>query len=421
MGRSADVPRSAGRTDGDDSGCTVLHVDMDAFYASVETRRRPELRGRPVIVGGSQRGVVAAASYEARRFGVRSAMPMVQARRLCPHAVVLPPDMAAYAAASVTVMGMLRDVTPLVEPLSLDEAFLDVAGGIRRLGRPAVIAATISDRIANELGVTCSVGVAATKFVAKLASARCKPDGLLVVPAAETLAFLHPLPVTVLWGVGARTADALYRLGIRTVGDLAEVPAQTLRRAVGVAQADHLGALARGVDPRPVQEREVEKSISADHTTATDLTGQAEVSAELLRLSEHVAGRLRQRHMVAQTVGIKVRFADFHTVSRVRTLSGWTDATEAIYRAALDLYRSLDLDQPRIRLLGVRAEKLCDIADAAEQLVLDLPAPRGQHPVGSGTGAVPPSRRPSADSAVDRARARFGTGAVQFGTLLPSD
>jgi DNA polymerase IV len=418
MGRSADVPRSAGRTDGDDSGCSVLHVDMDAFYASVEVRRRPHLRGQPVIVGGSQRGVVAAASYEARRFGVRSAMPMVQARRLCPHAVVLPPDMAAYAAASATVMGILRDVTPLVEPLSLDEAFLDVSGAIRRLGRPAVIAAAIKDRVASELGVTCSVGVAATKFVAKLASARCKPDGLLVVPAAETLAFLQPLPVTVLWGVGARTADALYRLGIRTVGDLAEVPADALRRAVGVAQAEHLGALARGLDPRPVQERDVEKSISADNTTATDLTGLEEVSAQLLRLSEHVAGRLRQRHMVAQTVGIKVRFADFHTVGRVRTLPGWTDATDVIYRAVLGLYRSLDLDQPRIRLLGVRGEKLRDTAAAAEQLVLDLPAPQAQQPVPSGT-AVPRSRRRSPDRAVDWVRARFGSGAVQFGTLLP--
>src|SRR5579875_3582364 len=181
MGRSADLPRTTGRFDGDDSGCPILHVDMDAFFASVEIRRRPELRGRPVVVGGGHRGVVAAASYEARAFGVRSAMPMSQALRRCPHAVVLPPDRAAYQAASSTVMSILRDVTPLVEPLSLDEAFIDVSGTIRALGRPARIAELIRERVAAELQLTCSGGVAPTKFVAKLASARCKPDGLIVV------------------------------------------------------------------------------------------------------------------------------------------------------------------------------------------------------------------------------------------------
>ncbi|MGN6608029.1 MAG: DNA polymerase IV, partial [Jatrophihabitans sp.] len=220
MGRSADLPRSAGQFDGDDTGCTVLHVDMDAFFASVEIRRRPELRGRPVVVGGSRRGVVAAASYEARRYGIRSAMPMSQALRRCPQAIVLPPDRAAYAQASADVMAILRDVTPLVEPLSFDEAFLDVAGAVRRLGRPGLIAQQIRARVARELQLTCSVGVASTKFVAKLASARCKPDGLLVVPAGATLRFLHPLPATALWGVGERTGEALHRIGVRTVGDV---------------------------------------------------------------------------------------------------------------------------------------------------------------------------------------------------------
>ncbi len=186
MGRSADVPRVSGRTGGDDSGCPILHVDMDAFYASVEIQRRPELAGRPVLVGGTTRGVVAAASYEARRFGVRSAMSMTRALQLCPHAVVLPPDRAAYSAASAQVMAILRSVTPLVEPLSLDEAFLDVRGAIGLLGRPLDIAASIREQIVTTLGLTCSVGIAATKFVAKVASARCKPDGMLVVPAAET-------------------------------------------------------------------------------------------------------------------------------------------------------------------------------------------------------------------------------------------
>src|SRR5215475_7651234 len=270
MGRSADIPRVAGRSDGDDTGCTILHVDMDAFFASVEIRRRPDLRGKPVIVGGSTRGVVAAASYEARRFGVRSAMPMGQALRLCRHAVVLPPDRAAYSEASSDVMAILRDVTPLVEPLSLDEAFLDVGGAQRLLGAPLHIAGAIRTRVAAELSLTCSVGIAATKFVAKLASARCKPDGLLLVPAAQTLEFLHPLPVTVLWGVGARTAQPLHRLGVRTVGDLADIPITTLRRAVGVAVAEHLHALAHGQDPREVETPDVEKSISADHTTRSE-------------------------------------------------------------------------------------------------------------------------------------------------------
>src|SRR5947208_6074000 len=244
MGRSADLPRTAGLFDGDDNGCTMLHVDMDAFFASVEVKRRPELLGRPVIVGGGQRGVVAAASYEARRYGVRSAMSMRQALRRCPAAVVLPHDRAAYAAASGEVMTVLREITPLVEPLSLDEAFLDVAGAVRSQGRPGVIAAAIRARVVDQLGLTCSVGVAPTKFVAKLASARCKPDGLLVVPAARVLEFLRPLPVTALWGVGAKTAEPLHRLGIQTVGELAATPLDTLRRAVGSAAAEHLPTLA---------------------------------------------------------------------------------------------------------------------------------------------------------------------------------
>src|SRR3954451_1144372 len=256
MGRSADLPRTAGLFDGDDLGCCMLHVDMDAFYASVEIKKRPELHGRPVVVGGTQRGVVAAASYEARRYGIRSAMSMSQALRRCPHAVVLPPDRAAYSAASAEVMAILRDVTPLVEPLSLDEAFLDVAGATRLHGRPGLIAASIRARVVERLGLTCSVGVAPTKFVAKLASARCKPNGLLVVPAARVLEFLQPLPVTALWGVGAKTAEPLHRLGIQTVGELAATPLDTLRRAVGSAAAEHLSTLAHGIDPRTVDPNE---------------------------------------------------------------------------------------------------------------------------------------------------------------------
>jgi len=402
MGRSADVPRVAGRSDGDDTGCTILHVDMDAFYASVEVRRRPELRGKPVIVGGSTRGVVAAASYEARRFGVRSAMPMGQALRLCRHAVVLPPDRAAYSEASSDVMAILRDVTPLVEPLSLDEAFLDVAGAQRLLGTPLQIAQAIRARVAAELSLTCSVGVAATKFVAKLASARCKPDGLLLVPAAQTLEFLHPLPVTVLWGVGARTAQPLHRLGVRSVGDLADIPITTLRRGVGIAVADHLHALAHGHDPRAVETQDVEKSISADHTTAVDLVDEADVSRELLQLCVEVGQRLRARGWVAKTVGIKIRFADFRTVTRVRTVADWVDSTAELHDIALELYRALHLDRPRIRLVGVKAEHFADAAGTARQPTLDE--------------AARPSS-PRVDQVADATQARFGPAALRPAAL----
>jgi DNA polymerase-4 len=380
---------------------------MDAFFASVEIKKRPELRGKPVVVGGGQRGVVAAASYEARRYGVYSAMSMSQALRRCPGAVVLPPDRAAYSAASAQVMAILRGITPLVEPLSLDEAFLDVSGATRIQGRPGVIAAAIRNRIVAELGLTCSVGVAPTKFVAKLASARCKPDGMLVVPAVRVLDFLHPLPVTALWGVGARTAETLHRLGVRTVGDLAETPLDTLRRSVGSASAEHLSALAHGIDPRPVQPDEVEKSISADRTLDVDITAEAAVCRELLRLSEEVGTRVRARGFAARTIGIKIRYADFRTVTRVRTLPAWTASTGEIYETAVALYRSLNLDQPRIRLVGVKCEALRETDSVPEQLTLNLSSEAMDAPV-----------RSRADLAIDAARARFGAAAVQPGTLL---
>jgi DNA polymerase-4 len=401
MGRSADVPRTADQLTGDDTGCPILHVDMDAFYASVEIRRNPALRGRPVVVGGSVRGVVAAASYEARRYGIRSAMPMSQAVRLCRDLVVLPPDRELYAATSRQVMAILRDVTPLVEPLSLDEAFLDVSGAARLAGTPSQIARGIRGRVRDELGLTCSVGVAPTKFVAKLASARCKPDGLLVVPAARVLEFLHPLPVTVLWGVGAKTADAVHRLGVRTVAELAATPLDALRRAVGTAVAEHLHALANGVDPRSVQPHDTEKSISAERTYDTDLLDEAAVHRELARLADEVGQRVRGRGLVARTVGIKIRFADFSTVTRARTLPGWTDSTETVRETAAALYRGIGLDRPRIRLVGVRCENFRDASRAPEQLTLDAPGL---------------DRSPAVDRAVDAARERFGPGAVRFGS-----
>jgi DNA polymerase-4 len=405
MGRSADLPRSSGEIDGNDTGCHLLHVDMDAFFASVEIRARPELKGLPVVVGGAEgRGVVAAASYAARAYGVRSAMSMGQALRLCPKAVVISPSRGAYTEASRAVMKIFADFTPSIEPLSLDEAFLDVSGAVGLFGRPAEIARQIRRRVAEEQQLTCSVGVASIKSVAKLASGSCKPDGLRVVPKDGVLDFLHPLPVTALWGVGQRTAEPLRRLGIRTVGDLAATPLDTLRRAVGTASADHLHALANGRDERVVTAREPEKSISTDRTLLADLLTEAEVARELLRGAGEVSERLRQANRTARTVGIKIRFADFTTVTRVHTLAEPTQASTVVYAEALALYRGLRLDQPRVRLVGVKVENLRP-ADEATQLALDL------------SGAESRSAD-AADRAIDALTARFGDSAVRPASLL---
>jgi hypothetical protein len=260
-------PPRSGDGPPDDTGCTVLHVDMDAFYASASLIDRPELRGTPVIIGGGGRSVVLSATYEARAFGVTSAMPMTRARRLCPQATVISPDHDRYAAISEAVMATFASVTDRVEPLSLDEAFLDIAGAVRRLGPPTTIAQWLRDTIADEQGITCSVGVASTKFVAKLASGLAKPDGLLVVPQTEVVAFLHQLPVGALWGVGDRTEEALQRLGLHTVADLAHTPVDTLRRALGDATGAHLHDLAWGRDARRV----VPAAAREEHRLGRDL------------------------------------------------------------------------------------------------------------------------------------------------------
>ena len=408
MGRSADLPRSSGEIDGDDTGCHVLHVDMDAFFASVEIRARPQLRGLPVVVGGTGgRGVVLAASYPARTFGVRSAMPMGQALRLCPQLVVVSPDRKAYTEASSAVMRIFADFTPMVEPLSLDEAFLDVSGAVGLFGRPAEIARQIRRRVLSEHELTCSVGVAPIKSVAKLASGSCKPDGLRVVSKAAVLDFLHPLPVTALWGVGQRTAEPLRRLGIATVGELAATPLDALRRAVGNASAEHLHALANGRDERAVNPSQVEKSISTDRTLARDLLTEAEVCQELLRGSGEVAERLRHAGWVARTVGIKIRFADFTTVTRVHTLPEPTDVAAVVYAETVKLYRSLKLDRPRIRLVGVKAENLRPAGEAT-QLALDL--------FGEQKRANGPAER-----VIDALTARFGKPVVGPASLLGQD
>ena len=387
----------------DDTGCTVLHVDMDAFYASVELLSRPDLVGKPVIVGGSPRGVVLSATYEARAFGVHSAMPSTRAQRLCPQAVFLSPDFERYTRASAGVMAVFRSVTPLVEPLSLDEAFLDVSGAQRRLGSPAQIAAYIKARIADEQGLPCSVGVASTKFVAKVASARCKPNGLLVVPAGGVTAFLHPLPVSALWGVGPSTEKHLQALGLRTVGEIAATPVEELQVALGSHLGAHLAALADGRDERAVNPHEPERSIGSEETFFHDLDDPDQIRRELLRLAERTAARLRSARLEGRTVSIKIRFADFTTITRSRTLREPTDVAQIVFATARALYETHVSRSARLRLVGVRVEGLHPAGAAPVQLALDEAERRG---------------RRDAEIAADRAVERFGRGAVRPATLL---
>jgi DNA polymerase-4 len=302
-------------------------------------------------------------------------------------------------------MALFRSITPLVEPLSLDEAFLDVSGAGRRLGDAVAIGEYLRARVFDEQGITCSVGVAGTKFVAKLASTAAKPDGLLVVRPAEVMAFLHPLPVGALWGVGAKTEEVLLRLGLRTVGDLAHVPVRTLQRAVGPAAGAHLHELSWGRDPRRVVPDEPERSTGHEETFGTDVDDPAVIHRELLRLSERTAGRLRSGGWLARTVTIKVRFADFATITRSRTLDVATDVGQEVYDTARALFDALGLDRARIRLVGVRAERLVRAGSTPRQLEL---------------GAREHGRR-EAELAADRAARRFGAGAVRPATLLHPD
>ncbi len=377
---------------------------MDAFYAAVEVRRRPELRGRPVVVGGTgNRGVVAAASYEARVFGIRSAMPSTRARRLCPHAVFLPGDHAHYGEVSKRVMDILADVTPLVEPLSLDEAFLDVRGATRLLGPAPALAAQIRARILEQEQLTCSVGVASSKFMAKLATERAKPrvepsgpvwgTGVHVVAAGAELDFLHPLPATALFGVGPATSRRLTRLGVETVGDLAALPESSLTAALGAASGRHLHRLANGIDDRPVVVDRAPRSISHEETFSRDLHAEAALEAEATRLGDAVARRLRASSLVARTITLKVRFGDFRTITRSLTLPEATDSGRAVVSAARDLLAAVDT-APGVRLLGVGASGLAPAE--AEQLSFE-----------DGSEA-----HDAAEQVTDRIRDRFGSSAI---------
>ncbi|KQU70308.1 DNA polymerase IV [Phycicoccus sp. Root563] len=394
--RSADRPP-------DDTGCTVLHVDMDAFYASASLLSRPDLVGTPVIIGGGgNRGVVLSATYEARRFGVASAMPMSRARRLCPQATVIAPDHALYSQISAAVMATFDTITPIVEPLSLDEAFLDVAGSVRRLGNPARIGQLVRDTIHDEQGITCSVGVAPTKFVAKLASGLAKPDGLVVVPRDEVVSFVQQLPVGALWGVGDKTEETLLRLGLHTVADIAHTPLDTLRRALGESAGPHLHDLSWGRDPRGVEPVRRERSIGSDETFEFDIDDPVQIHRHLLKLSDRTAARVRSAGMLGRTVTVRVRFSDFTTITRSKTLRDPTDVSREIYETARSLYDALGLQRARIRLVGVRMEGLVDSAGAPIQGLLDEPDHGWRE----------------ADRAVDRASARFGAGSVRPAALI---
>ncbi|WP_418277224.1 DNA polymerase IV [Isoptericola jiangsuensis] len=400
------APRASGaRRDwgSDESGASILHVDMDAFFASVELARRPELRGLPVIVGGRERGVVLAATYEARAFGVRSATSMAHALRLCPQAVVVPPDHGAYREVSRSVMEMLAEITAVVEQVSVDEAFLDVAGARRRLGPATRIGEELRERVRREHGITCSVGIARNKLVAKLASTHAKPDGLMLVPASATEAFLRTLPVGAMWGVGDKTEQVLARWGITTVAELADTDVDVLRAAVGKVSGAHLHDLAWGRDPRPVVAGRAERSIGAESTFGQDVRDLAEVSRRLRTLADRVAARLRGHDVVARTVALKVRTSDFRTLTRSRTLAVPTDVAQEVFVVARDLLAAVDLRGLPVRLVGVRAENLQERAVTVTQpSIFEVDEPR-------------PEARRDAEVAVDAVRERFGSASIALG------
>jgi DNA polymerase-4 len=390
---------------------TILHVDMDAFYAAVEVLQDPSLAGKPVIVGGTgDRGVVAACSYEARVFGVHSAMPSTRARRLCPHAVFLSGRFDLYSEYSRRIHDVFTSFTPLVEGIALDEAFLDVAGSRRLFGDPPKIANQIRTRVRDDVGLSACVGVATTKFVAKLASQAAKPTadhrgirqgrGVVVVAPGEELAFLHPLPVQRLWGVGPATRQRLERFGVRTIGDLAALPEASLVAALGSAVGHHLHALAWARDDRAVEPEQQAKSISHEETYARDHHDLITLRRETVRLGDSVAARLRKHDLAGRTVSIKVRFHDFRTITRSRTLPSAVDRAIDITRTASELLEQID-PSPGVRLFGVSVSGLVD--QRTRQLTLDdLDA--------AGWGGV--------TEAIDRVRGRFGEDAVGPAALV---
>ena len=381
---------------------TILHADVDSFYASVEQRDDPSLRGRPIIVGG---GVVLAASYEAKAFGVRTPMGGAQARRLCPHAVVVQPRMDAYSAASKALFEVFDDTTPFVEALSIDEAFLDV-GGLRKIsGTPAEIAARLRRDVFERVGVPVTVGVARTKFLAKVASGVAKPDGLLVVPPDAELEFLHPLPVERLWGVGAVTAAKLRERAITTVGDVARVGEATLVRTLGTAVGRHLHALAHNRDPRPVQTGRRRRSMGTQRALGRRKRPREALDADLIALADRLTRRLRKAHRVCRTVTLRMRFDDFSRATRSHTMWEATAETQTILAIAQSLLATIRpmIEREGITLIGLTLSGLGD--DRAIQLALPLDRPRAE----------------TVDGALDRVRERFGSSAITRAVLLGRD
>lgn len=387
----------------DDVSAHILHVDMDAFFASVELLERPELRGLPVVVGHrGPRSVVTAATYEARKFGVNSAMPMSVALRRCPQAVVLEPHGERYRHFSSKVMSMFDDITPLVERLGIDEAFLDVGGSQRLYGSPFEIAAALRRRVHAETGLHCSIGAASTKFVAKLASSVAKPDGLLVVPHDQTLEFLHPRPIGNLWGVGGRTEEALRGYGLNTIGDVAHTPLATLQRAIGAAGGAKIHDLSWGRDPRDVTTRADEKSIGHEVTFETDVRDADRIRRELFRLSDQVGRRLRATGAIGRTVVLKLRFGDFETITRSKTLSEPTDLGRRIFEEVRGVYEASGKVLTPIRLVGVRMEQLLFAGDSSGSIALwDDDAEWRE-----------------AETTMDALRARFGSSSITSASLL---
>jgi len=380
---------------------SILHVDLDAFFASVEQLLDPSLRGRPVIVGGTgNRGVVAAASYEARRFGVHSALPTARARRLCPEGVFVSPRIGVYREFSERVFTVFRAFTPLVEPISLDEAFLDVSGARRLFGDGPAVAAAIRARVQEEVGLVCSVGVATTKLLAKLASDASKPDGLLVIDAGKELEFLHPMPVSRLWGVGPATARKLEARAVTTVGELAATPEDTLIRLLGTGAGQHLYALAWNRDDRPVTPGHEAKSVSSEETFGRDLVARDELALEVRRLAHRTARRLRDARLSGRTVALKVRFSDFQTITRSVTLPEPTDSDLELADHATELLERID-PGAGVRLLGVGVSNLEHGVHHQEEL------PFARAP-----------RRRDVDAAVDAVRERFGDDAVAPAALV---
>lgn len=374
---------------------TIIHCDMDAFYASVAELDDPSLRGKPVVVGAGIRGVVLSANYAARKFGIRAAMPVGRAKRMAPNAIFVTPDHHRYSEISAKVMKIFESFTPFVEPLSLDEAFMDVTGAQRLLGTPREIGQAIRKRVHDECGITCSVGIASNKFIAKLASGHCKPNGLLEIPDDRVISFLHPLPVSDLWGVGPKTAEQLQRLGLNLVSDIANTPLDTLKRALGDATGEHLYDLSWGRDYREVIVDDPDQSIGANETFSYDIDDPEIILREYLKLTERASTRLRSRDLYAKTISITVRFSDFKTITRSKTLPLPISSTHEIYQVVKDLYLALKLDRVQLRLVGVSLSNFKE--DAPEQLML------GQREKGWR----------EAESAIDQAAARFGEKSVR--------